>query len=308
MYDIISKNTYGSVSLAAEGKRGEHMKKLFMSKVIGVVSLFMILLLVLQGMMQLSSSRKHFYQSADISINQIKEILIRNDEGESNLRDSLKDDYIIRAQACSYIIENSNISEQNVQELKKIAELLEVDEIHLFDTDGSIYAGTNPEYYGYNFDSGEQMGFFKPMLTDYNLSLCQDVTPNTAEGKQMMYALVWREDRKGLVQIGLTPTRLLEQIERNKISNILLEIPTNNNIYFVADHSTGEIVECTQGRYQGKNLQKIGIERSALSENEASHFQTDIEGVTYLASFKICGNYEIGVCQTRKDIYSGTYK
>ncbi|MBO5450451.1 MAG: response regulator [Lachnospiraceae bacterium] len=283
------------------------MKKLFMSRVIGVVSLFMILLLVLQGMMQLSSSRKHFYQSADISINQIKEILIRNDEGESNLRDSLKDDYIIRAQACSYIIENSNISEQNVQELKKIAELLEVDEIHLFDTDGSIYAGTNPEYYGYNFDSGEQMSFFKPMLTDYNLSLCQDVTPNTAEGKQMMYALVWREDRKGLVQIGLTPTRLLEQIERNKISNILLEIPTNNNIYFVADHSTGEIVECTQGRYQGKNLQKIGIERSALSEIKASHFQTDIEGVTYLASFKICGNYEIGVCQTRKDVYSGTY-
>lgn len=62
------------------------------------------------------------------------------------------------------------------------------------------------------------------------------------------------------------------------------------------------------GQISGENLQKIGIERSALSENEASHFQTDIEGVTYLASFKICGNYEIGVCQTRKDIYSGTYK
>jgi len=283
------------------------MKKSFMSRVIGIVSLFMIFLLVLQGMMQLSSSRKHFYQSADISINQIKEILERNDEGESSLRESLKDDYIVRAQACSYIVENGNISEQDVQEFKKIAKLLEVDEIHLFDTKGFIYAGTNPEYYGYNFDSGEQMRFFKPMLSDYELSLCQDVTPNTAEGKQMMYALVWREDRKGLVQIGLTPTRLLEQIERNKISNILSEIPTNNNIYFVADHSTGEIVECTQSRYQGKDLQQIGIERSAFSENKVSHFRADIEGEAYLAAFQICGNYEIGVCQTTKEIYDGTY-
>ncbi len=281
------------------------MKKTFMGRVIGVVSLFMVLLLVLQGMMQLYSSRKHFYQSADISINQIEEILIRSDEGERNLRESLKDDYIIRAQACSYIIENCNISENNVQELKKIAELLEVDEIHLFDTNGFIYSGTIPKYYGYNFDSGEQMSFFKPMLSDYNLSLCQDITPNTAEGKLMMYALVWREDRKGLVQIGLTPTRLLEQIERNKISNILSEIPTNNNIYYVADHSTGEIVECTQAVFQGKNLEKIGIDRRTFSEDKVSCFQTDIEGVTYLAAFKICGNYEIGVCQARKEIYSG---
>ncbi len=283
------------------------MKKSFLGRVIGIVSLFMIVFVVLQSMMQSYSSRRHFYQAADISINQIQELLIRNDEGECNLRDSLKDDYIVRAQACSYIVEHSDISEQDVRELRKIAKLLEVDEIHLFDTDGFIYAGTNPEYYGYNFDSGEQMSFFKPMLSDYELSLCQDVTPNTAEGKLMMYALVWREDRKGLIQIGLTPTRLLEQIERNKVANILSEIPTNNNIYFVAERSTGKIVECTQENYQEKTLQEIGIERALFSEDRVSHFRAEIGGVDCLASFKICGNYEIGVCQAVKDVYWGVY-
>ncbi len=283
------------------------MKKPFMGRVIGIVSFFMLLLLMLQGMMQLFSSRKHFYQSADISINQLWEILKRNDDGERSLRDSLKDDYIVRAQACSYIIENASISEQDVPELRKIAELLEVDEIHLFDLAGFIYAGTNPEYYGYNFDSGEQMSFFKPMLSDYQLSLCQDVTPNTAEGKQMMYALVWREDRKGLVQIGLAPTRLLAQIEKNKISDILSEIPTNDNIYIVADHADGEIVECTQNGYQGKSLSELGIERSAFSKHQVSHFQANIEGIAYLAAFKICGNYEIGVCQAQNQVYQGVY-
>ncbi len=283
------------------------MKKSFMGRVIAIVSFFMVLLLILQAMIQLTLSRKHFYQSADISINQIEEILERNDEGESDLVASLKDDFIVRAKACSYIIENSNKPEQDVEEMKKIANLLEVDEVHLFDTNGFIYAGTNPEYYGFNFDTGEQIGFFKPMLSDYNLSLCQEVTPNTAEGKQMMYAIVWREDRKGLVQIGLTPTRLLEQIERNNVSNILLEIPANDNIYFVVDHSTGTIAECTQAEYQGMTLQEIGIDYSDFSENEYSNFQTYIEDEACLAAFKICGNYEIGVCQAEKDTYREAY-
>ena len=34
--------------------------------------------------------------------------------------------------------------------------------------------------------------------------------PNTATGKVVMYALVWREDRKGMVQIGQEPNRLMD--------------------------------------------------------------------------------------------------
>lgn len=283
------------------------MKKTFMFGLIGIVSLVMTVLFVLQGFMQLVSSRKLFYQSADSSINQLNEILMGNDEVESNLMDSLKEDYIIRAKACSYIIENCKVSEHDINGYRKIAELLEVDEIHLFDTNGVIYTGTNPEHYGISFDSGEQIGFFKPMLSDYNLSMCQDVTPNTAEGKQMMYALVWREDKKGLVQIGLTPTRLLEEMEKNKVANILSEIPANDNFYLIVDHETGDIIESTGGKFEGQNLEDIGVVRSGFSEDKFSHFRKKIEGEAYLAAFKICGNYEIGVFKTNKDVYSGAY-
>ena len=74
-------------------------------------------------------------------------------------------------------------------ELQKIANLMAVDEIHLLDENGYIYSGSVPKYFGYNFDSGEQMAYFKPMLTDKSLTMCQDVTPNTSEGKEMMYAI-----------------------------------------------------------------------------------------------------------------------
>ena len=37
------------------------------------------------------------------------------------------------------------------------------------------------------------MEYFKPMLKNKNLTMCQDVTPNTAEGKELMYAITWNE-------------------------------------------------------------------------------------------------------------------
>ena len=77
--------------------------------------------------------------------------------------------------------------------MQKIAALISVDEIHLFDTKGYIYSGSVPKYFGYSFDSGEQMAYFKPMLKDKKLTMCQDVTPNTSEAKEMMYAITWNE-------------------------------------------------------------------------------------------------------------------
>ncbi len=182
-----------------------------------------------------------------------------------------------------------------------------MDEIHLFDTAGAIYAGTVPAYFGYNVDSGEQMRFFKPMLSDRTLSLCQDVTPNTAEGKMMMYAMVWREDGQGLVQIGISPTRLLEQMEQNKAENILSGILTSTRIYFVADHATGNIVGCTQTGYQGQSLQTLGLPRSEFSEEKSAHFDVKLGGTAHLAAFKVCGGYEVGICQPRSSVYKTIY-
>lgn len=102
---------------------------------------------------------------------------------------SLKDDYIVRAKAVAYIIDAKPEAEKDVDELRKITNLMSVDEVHLFDKDGTVYSGSVPKYYGYNFDSGEQIEYFKPMLTDKTLTMCQDVTPNTSEGKEMMYAI-----------------------------------------------------------------------------------------------------------------------
>lgn len=109
-----------------------------------------------------------------------------------------------------------------------------------------LYAGTSPEYYGYTFDSGDQMAFFKPMLDDLNLQLCQDLTENTAEHKEMQYAAVWMADGRGIVQIGMAPRRLLQLIEDNDLQNVISQIPFDINGYMhVVDLNQQKIVAST---------------------------------------------------------------
>ena len=150
--------------------------------------------------------------------------------------------------------------EYDVEELQKIADLILVDEIHLFDKNGYIYSGTLPKYYGFSFDSGEQMEYFKPMLTDKKLTMCQDVTPNTAEGKELMYAITWNEAGTRMIQIGIEPKRLLKELKQNEISAVVSDMPVYKGIeIFVADSQTKIVKGATDSRQIGVKLEGLVV-------------------------------------------------
>ena len=98
--------------------------------------------------------------------------------------------YVAKAKAIAYFLNNDSEKINNVEEIEKICNLINVDEINIFNENGVIYAGNVEEYYGVSFDSGEQIGYFKPMLENKTLTMCQDLTENTVKFKLMMYAIV----------------------------------------------------------------------------------------------------------------------
>ena len=126
---------------------------------------------------------KNAQTTSNVLLDRVIAVIDKNESIESEFVKSLKDDYIVRAKAISYIVDAKPEVEYDVDELQKIAGLMSVDEIHFIDDTGTIYSGSLPKYFGYSFDSDEQMAFFKQMLNNYDLTLCQDVTPNTAEAK-----------------------------------------------------------------------------------------------------------------------------
>ena len=129
---------------------------------------------------------------------------------------------------------------------RELADRLNVDEIHCFTPEGVIYGGTHPEYYGYTFDSGEQMRYFLPMLEDTSMKLCQNIADNTAEGKPMQYAAVWEEDGSGIIQIGMEPERILKAIEEKSLDRVISDIPLDMRGYLHAvDLNTKRIAAST---------------------------------------------------------------
>lgn len=200
------------------------------------------------------------YRLSKVLLDRVFTVLDKNDQSEEELIESLKDDYIVRAKAVSYIVDAKPQVENDVEELQKIAKLMSVDEIHLFDETGCITSGSVPKYFGYSFDSGTQMSYFKPMLTDKSLTMCQDVTPNTSEGKAMMYAITWNEAGTMMVQVGLKPQRLLDELKQNEISTVVSDMPVYKGMeLYVADADTELVKGATDCDKIGKTFHDLGL-------------------------------------------------
>lgn len=195
---------------------------------------------------------KNAQTTSNVLLDRVIAVIDKNESSEERFVKSLKDDYIVRAKAISYIVDAKPEVEYDVDELQKIAGLMSVDEIHLIDDTGTIYSGSLPKYFGYSFDSGEQMAFFKQMLNNYDLTLCQDVTPNTAEAKEMMYAITWNEAKTHMVQVGITPKRLLKELKQNQISNVVADMPVYKGMeIYVVDAKTKKILGATDASWVG---------------------------------------------------------
>ena len=248
------------------------------------------------------SNRMKAYQTSDLLIKQVEDVIEENKRKEKSLTDSLKENYISKAKAVAYIVDSSPETEYDLAELIRIAKLMSIDEIHLFTEDGEIYSGTVPIYYGFSFDSGEQMAFFKPMLNDKALSMCQDVTPNTAESKPMMYAICWNDSGTRMVQIGIEPRRLIEEMQRNEISEVVANLPTNEGVKIaIADKETGKILGDTTADHIGKTMEDIGI-TPVRSENGSAHFQVKTDGEVFYCSIDESEDYRIAVAQSKESV------
>ena len=214
-----------ALRLSTEHQLGAEMQKIKYDKIVFLALGLILMALVIQMAILNWINNKNTAKMSEVLLDRVVNVIEKNEDDEKNMITSLKEDYIVRAKAVDYIINANPDAENNVDELKKIANLMSVDEIHLFDTTGKIYSGTIPEYYGYKFDSGDQMEYFKPMLEDKTLTMCQDVTPNTSEGKKMMYAITWDETGTRMVQVGIEPVRLLNEVKQNEISSIVENMP-----------------------------------------------------------------------------------
>lgn len=276
------------------------------SNLIIIAVIFIVISMILEVILMSRINARSANKTTQVLLDQVISSLENNTRSEQDMMASLKEEYILRAKTVSFILDKGTIKETSADALYSFAKMMEIDEINLFDENGVIYGGTNPEYLGLSFNSGDQIAYFKPMLTDKTMSMCQDVTPNTALGRSMMYAITWNETGDRMVQLGIEPKRLLAEFKRNEIHNVIESIPSYDGLdIYVANIDTGVIIGATDDDKVGMRLDDIGFPKQERDLSTTYSCTKTIDGYLSYCKFKqVEDMVVVAVCSTKTNVSS----
>ena len=109
-----------------------------------ITCMLVAIILIIIAYIQITNEHRQAYEDAVRTFQQIKQLLEQNQEELEEVRKEYSETCLHNAEAIAYIIQKNPTVLDNIEELKRIAEVMEVDEIHIFDDTGRIYAGTHP--------------------------------------------------------------------------------------------------------------------------------------------------------------------
>lgn len=103
----------------------------------------------------------------------------------------------------------------------KLAEQVVIEEIHVADSNGILYAGTTPGFYGFDFNSGDQSRPFMKLLQDPDLEIAQEPQRRAIDNVLFQYIGVGRKDGNGFIQIGVKPEELQTVLDASDLQKII---------------------------------------------------------------------------------------
>lgn len=279
------------------------MRKKIIKRLVGVTIVVVMFATVLNCILHIRYTNESMVTASQDLFWQIRQTIAENEEDVVKVEADYAESCLNSAKAAAYIIQKDPSVLDSQEELDKIKAFLQVDEIHIFNEDGLLYAGSEPKYYNYTFNSGEQIQFFLPMLVDKSLELCQEITPNTAEEKLMQYSAVWNEEGTMIVQIGMEPLHVMAFMEKNELSYIFSLLTEDNGVVlYAADPDTGEILGSTDEAQVGLTLMDIGLEQVPLGNQQKGYSET-INGKLSYCYFERADTVILGRICTYKIMY-----
>ena len=262
------------------------MKKKITKRMGLLIGIALILFLGINYILQMFAAQRDMVRSSNAMFRQIQNVIRENEKELETVTEEINRICLLRARAAAYMLMRDKRKIGDTSELQKIVNFLEIDELHIFDKEGNLYAGSVPEYIGLSVNSGEQIGYFAQMLTDTSMELCQDIQPNTAEAKMMQYAAVWMEDSSAFVQVGLEPERVLQQKNKNEISYIFsLFVDDDGSVLVAVDPKTNTVVGTTDSSLYERGTYELGLDIGKM-KHWGQGFFGKIDGVRVYCVFQ----------------------
>ena len=221
------------------------MQKIFIKYVAVIMTAAIFLILFINGLFNSHTMRNQQYKTFQAKIDQMIHTLENNRMELALLNENLDADYLTRARAAAYVMDRQEDVLMDVSKMQYLADLLNVDELHVIDENGFIAYGSVSQYVGIDMADHEQTRAFLALLDsdEEDAYLIQEPQPNAAEARMMQYVGVARQGRKGVVQVGFEPKRQMEAQSRNTYDYIFSRFPTDiGEELFVVDCTTGEVL------------------------------------------------------------------
>lgn len=250
------------------------------------------------------SSHTSMNEKSLLKMEQVHQTILNNENEIESLKQSTNEDYLTRAKAFAYIVETNPEVIEDFEELKTIQKVLNVDQLHIIDSDGILKWGTNPEYYGFDFSESSQTAEFLPGITDKNFEYSQEAQPNGSKGDFFQYAGVARQDKPGIIQVGLRPERLEKLIKNSDLSKVLSNLAKSENIsLFAIDTTNNLIISHENSELIGKSLDEIGFPSDYLDKFKNGGFYK-YNGIKRYYIAKQYDNVALLLSETMSQLYA----
>jgi len=211
--------------------------------------------------------------------------------GEINSKDTAL------ARALAEII-RLNPSVLETDEMTRIANMLNVTEVHVADGDGILQYGNVPEFFGFYFGSGDQARPFLQILDDPTFELAQEAQPNVTLDVMFAYTGVARTDAPGFVQVGIAAEILDNLTSAFDIQKTIerTRLGTNGFLFIVEN---GVITSHFDANMIGQNF-------TPTAERVVSNNRTwlTFNCVEYYAGFYDMGNFTVFTVITRDEFFT----
>lgn len=280
------------------------MRKIFIKHFLIIMVITVMLTIIGNSIIQTIFTQRTADKTAERIIHSISERIHNNNLAIEDITNNLNEHYIARAHGFAEIIKQNPDVILDQDEMQRISNVLKVDEVHVTDENGILRWGNVKEYYGIDFAATEQTRPFMPALTDKSFELAQAPQPNGMEGKLFQYISVARQDRPGIVQVGVGPQILENSLANNKIEFVISSYNTSEGENVIAiDKTTGIVVSASKEKNIGKHYSAIGIPHSFITLEE-NHTWPKLNGEYAYSVFDESDNYIIGVSFSAKNLFA----
>lgn len=216
-------------------------------------------------------------------VNEVKKQISERERYIEITKQGFNEYLLMATKAAANVLEYTPEDKIN-DKLEKLAKEIGVPEIHITDENGVLKWGNMSQLFGYDFDSSEQSRPFMEALENKNYQVVQEPMKRGLDGKLFQYITVARQDKPGIVQIGLEPKRMEKILSSLDIKTFSKSLEFGDGGYIVILDTEGITLSYQSEELIGADVTEYEWGKEVVSKKQGSrvfNFEGEEKVISY---------------------------